>query len=124
MVGPSSGAEWDWLKWLPHHQHPRWLDAARAVRMTYRSLGEAIAGCRPLDDNGSPHVVIVVDDGSAPVIEQPFTAGRRLKLRLDGDMRPDEFDTVSSFGVRPTVGPLPTRLECRSQTPVGDDRLA
>ena len=91
VVGPSSRAEWDWLKWLPHHQHPGWLDAVGPFRMTYRSLGEAIAGCRPLDDNRSPHVVIVVDDGSAPVIEQPFTAGRRLKLRLDGDMRPDSL---------------------------------
>ncbi|HYP96733.1 MAG TPA: type VII secretion protein EccC, partial [Mycobacterium sp.] len=91
VVGPSAGAEWDWLKWLPHHQHPGWLDAVGPFRMTYRSLGEAIAGCRPLDDNRSPHVVIVVDDGSAPVIEQPFTAGRRLKLRLDGDMRPDSL---------------------------------
>ena len=34
------------------------------ARMTYRSLGEAITACRPPDDGGSPHVVIVVDDGA------------------------------------------------------------
>ena len=26
----TSDAEWDWLKWLPHHQHPRLVDAAWA----------------------------------------------------------------------------------------------
>ncbi len=27
VVGPTSDAEWEWLKWLPHHQHPRLVDA-------------------------------------------------------------------------------------------------
>ena len=57
----TSDADWDWLKWLPHHQHPRLVDALGPARMTYRSLGEAITACRPPDDGGLPHVVIVVD---------------------------------------------------------------
>ncbi len=36
-------------------------------------------------------MVIVVDDGAAPVIEQPFTTGPRLQLRLDGDTSPDSL---------------------------------
>jgi S-DNA-T family DNA segregation ATPase FtsK/SpoIIIE len=90
-VGPALDAEWDWLKWLPHHQHPRLVDGLGSSRMTYRSLGEATTGCRPPDDGGLPHVVIIVDDGSVPAIEQPFTGGPRLQLRLGGDTNPDSL---------------------------------
>jgi DNA segregation ATPase FtsK/SpoIIIE, S-DNA-T family len=91
VVSPTSEADWEWLKWLPHHQHRCLTDALGPARMTYRSLGEATIGCRPPDDGESPHTVIIVDDGSAPVIEQPFTAGPRLQLRLDGDTSPDSL---------------------------------
>jgi S-DNA-T family DNA segregation ATPase FtsK/SpoIIIE len=91
VVTHTSEAEWDWLKWLPHHQHPRLGDTLGPYRMTYRSLREASMGCRPPDDGQSPHVAIIVDDGQAAVIEQPFTARPRLQLRLDGDVRPDSM---------------------------------
>jgi DNA segregation ATPase FtsK/SpoIIIE, S-DNA-T family len=97
VIGSPSWADWDWLKWLPHHQHSRLVDALGPSRMTYRSLGEAIAGCRP-PDSGSPHVVIVVDDGDAPVIEQPFIDGPRLQLCAAGDTRPDGL-TVTQASV-------------------------
>jgi S-DNA-T family DNA segregation ATPase FtsK/SpoIIIE len=89
VVGATSHAEWDWLKWLPHHQHPRLLDTLGSSRMMYRSLREAIAACGPPDDSGSPHVVIVVDDGEAPAIEQPFIDGTRLQLCVNGETCPD-----------------------------------
>jgi S-DNA-T family DNA segregation ATPase FtsK/SpoIIIE len=91
VVGPTSEGDWEWLKWLPHHQHPHLTDALGPARMTYHTLGEATIGCRPPDDGELPHTVIVVDDGSAPVIEQPFTAGPRLQLHLDGDTSPDSL---------------------------------
>ncbi len=91
VVSPTSEAEWEWLKWLPHHQHPCLTDALGPARMTYRSLGEATIGCRPPTDGESPHTVIIIDDGSAPGIEQPFTAGPCLQLRLDGDTSPDSL---------------------------------
>lgn len=91
VVSPTSEAEWEWLKWLPHHQHPCLTDALGPARMTYRSLAEATIGCRPPDDGESPHTVIVVDDGSAVAIEQPFTTGPCLQLRLDGDTSPDSL---------------------------------
>jgi S-DNA-T family DNA segregation ATPase FtsK/SpoIIIE len=96
VVDDTSRSEWDWLKWLPHHQHPRLLDAAGSARMVYRSLSEAVSGCRPPEDGRVPHVVIVVDDGQGPVIEQPFTAGPRLPLRLDGDIRPDGLTSAEA----------------------------
>ncbi len=47
VVDATSGAEWEWLKWLPHHQHPHLTDALGPARMTYHSIGEATIGCRP-----------------------------------------------------------------------------
>jgi len=96
VAGSASRADWDWLKWLPHHQHPRLVDALGPSRMTYHSLGEAIAACRPSDDGGSPHVMIVVDDGEAPRIEQPFTDGSCLQLCTDGDTRPDGLTLIQA----------------------------
>jgi DNA segregation ATPase FtsK/SpoIIIE, S-DNA-T family len=83
VVGPEQETEWEWLKWLPHHQHPRLVDALGPVRMTYRSLGEAIISGRPAGDGESPHVLIIVDDGATCAIEQPMSAGPSLHLRVD-----------------------------------------
>jgi S-DNA-T family DNA segregation ATPase FtsK/SpoIIIE len=50
---------WDWLKWLPHHQHPSAVDAAGPLRLTYPSLPAAegaLAGRR---------AVVVVDTAVA-----------------------------------------------------------
>jgi len=95
VAGPMS-AEWDWLKWLPHHQHPRLFDALGAARMTYRSLAEATTACR--NDATSSHLVVVVDDGTTPALEQPFTEAPRLQLRIDGSTRLDGL-TVSQAAV-------------------------
>jgi len=88
VVTGAMFVDWDWLKWLPHHQHPFLVDALGPARMTYRSLADATAACGN-DDATSPHVVVVVDDGRAPVLEQPLVDGPRLQLALDGDTRPD-----------------------------------
>jgi S-DNA-T family DNA segregation ATPase FtsK/SpoIIIE len=76
VLDPTSDVEWDWLKWLPHHQYP------------YRSLSEAAAH-GPSDGSEVPHVVIVVDDGSTVVLEQPFIDGPRSTLYLNSATRPD-----------------------------------
>ncbi|OBF42312.1 type VII secretion protein EccC [Mycobacterium sp. ACS1612] len=88
VVAPTAAWDWDWLKWLAHHQHWRLADELGPARMTYHSLAEAITACRPPDEGTAPHVVVVVDDGSVPLIKQPFTDGPRLHVddstRLDG----------------------------------------
>jgi DNA segregation ATPase FtsK/SpoIIIE, S-DNA-T family len=118
VVGPASDAEWDWLKWLPHHQHPHLMDALGPSRMTYRSLGEAITSCGPLDDSGSPHVVIIVDDGPTQGIEQPFNDGPRLQLRLDGDMSPDSLTPVQASLCARRLAPYrPASSEAAKRTP-------
>ncbi len=50
VIAEHNGAQWDWLKWLPHNQHPSAVDAAGPARMVYPSsieAREALAGVRP-----------------------------------------------------------------------------
>jgi DNA segregation ATPase FtsK/SpoIIIE, S-DNA-T family len=49
---------WDWLKWLPHNQHPAAADAVGSARMVYQSLAKAQ---HALTGAGPPHVVVVAD---------------------------------------------------------------
>ncbi|OBK23449.1 type VII secretion protein EccCb [Mycobacterium asiaticum] len=52
------GAEWDWLKWLPHNRHPRLTDALGPARMVYRNVAQARAA---VSARAAPVVVVVVD---------------------------------------------------------------
>ncbi|WP_102141756.1 type VII secretion protein EccCa [Mycobacterium hubeiense] len=76
VVSISAGGEWDWLKWLPHHQHPHAVDAAGPVRLTYRSLQEA-----RLDD--SVWTVVVVD-GSVVTDVDPGVTVLKVGSPLSG----------------------------------------
>ena len=40
VAAPDRQPAWDWVKWLPHAQHPRRTDAAGAVRLVFASLAE------------------------------------------------------------------------------------
>ena len=60
VLSADSHADWEWLKWLPHHQHPRAVDAVGSARMVYRSLAEATGGCTS-EDAESPYVAVIVD---------------------------------------------------------------
>ena len=59
VVSDDTHSEWEWLKWLPHHQHPHAVDAVGSSRMVYRTFAEAMADCTP--DSGEPHVALIVD---------------------------------------------------------------
>ena len=64
---------WEWLKWLPHHEHPIFTDGGGRVRMTEFSLAgvESMMGTEIADRAafspsaprvpGRPHLVVVVD---------------------------------------------------------------
>ena len=58
VIGDRNRAHWDWLKWLPHNQHPTATDSVGSARMTYRcpvQLQRAVAGL------GLPHLVVIAD---------------------------------------------------------------
>ncbi|MCV7101599.1 type VII secretion protein EccCa, partial [Mycobacterium palustre] len=93
-------ADWDWLKWLPHNQHPVATDAVGSARLVYRSLGQArdaITGA------GAPHRVIVadLDDRTDPDVAETITGATILRVCARAD---DTAVTVRRAGV---VQPLP-----------------
>ena len=59
VVGSQNRAHWDWLKWLPHNQHPVASDSVGPARMVYRSAGEAQTA---LAGTGLPARVVVICD--------------------------------------------------------------
>lgn len=40
MVLTDEPDRWDWMKWLPHNQHPELLDSGGSSRMVWRSLSD------------------------------------------------------------------------------------
>ncbi|MBF6327480.1 type VII secretion protein EccCa [Nocardia transvalensis] len=75
VCGADTSREWEWVKWLPHTQHPEAQDGVGAQRMVYGSIRAMAAGLNPLLHNrvrysrNQPanqnlvHIVIVVDGG-------------------------------------------------------------
>jgi S-DNA-T family DNA segregation ATPase FtsK/SpoIIIE len=73
-VGPGSRSTWDWVKWLPHAQHPTRADRVGPIRLV---AGSALELEGMLDDllanrsrfgpgdprTDGPHLVVVLDGG-------------------------------------------------------------
>jgi S-DNA-T family DNA segregation ATPase FtsK/SpoIIIE len=73
-AGPERRERWEWVKWLPHAQHPSRSDALGAVRLVTSTAAELerlledVVGNRPRFSpagpiTDGPHVVIVLDGG-------------------------------------------------------------
>ncbi|SCG52457.1 type VII secretion protein EccCa [Micromonospora inositola] len=73
-AGPERRGLWDWVKWLPHAQHPSRADALGPVRLVTSSaaelerlLDEVLASRSRFSPVGpatdAPHVVVVLDGG-------------------------------------------------------------
>ncbi|GAA4844267.1 type VII secretion protein EccC [Saccharopolyspora rosea] len=86
----SSGrarTEWDWVKWLPHAQHPTETDGigpmrlmAGSLRAIEEMLAEQLADRQRFQRNaappeGQPHIVILIDDAEISREEQLVTEG-------------------------------------------------
>ncbi|MBF6278238.1 MULTISPECIES: type VII secretion protein EccCa [Nocardia] len=123
VLSDPDAPEWNWLKWLPHTQHPNDTDAIGSSRMVYRSVGElrskVLAGLNrgPFSANTQPtmdrtHYLLLVDtDG--PTNERDISGvdgctwlrlgvgeqnlPRALKFVVDEDRRLQE---VTSRGLR------------------------
>lgn len=75
VCGPDTESEWEWVKWLPHVQHPQSQDGTGTARMVFgsyfefeSSLGEPLSMRARFARNtpasaGVPHLVLVVDGG-------------------------------------------------------------
>lgn len=58
LVGEGNQAHWEWLKWLPHNQHPTAADFVGSARMIYRSPAELRSA---LADLGPKQLVVIAD---------------------------------------------------------------
>jgi DNA segregation ATPase FtsK/SpoIIIE, S-DNA-T family len=61
-------AHWDWLKWLPHHQHPHANDSLGPARMMFPSLAAAEKALAALVSDGAlPRHLVIVDNDDVGV---------------------------------------------------------
>jgi S-DNA-T family DNA segregation ATPase FtsK/SpoIIIE len=105
-VSDRNRAHWDWLKWLPHNQHPGAFDAVGSARMVYQSVAEAQLA---LTGAGPPHVVVVaalnerVEEITGATILEVGTGcdGAPLAIRRAGDAQsvpcPDQLDPIDAL---------------------------
>ncbi len=92
VTDPLAAQEWDWLKWLPHHQHPYTTDDGGPARLTYGTLPaaeEALSRCEAVRTVLLIEGEMIVDGRSAPcgldgvtAIELGATCERIADLRL------------------------------------------
>ncbi|MFJ4658199.1 type VII secretion protein EccCa [Nocardia sp. NPDC088792] len=84
VCGPDTAREWEWVKWLPHTQHPESQDGVGTERMLYGSIRQAHTSLQPLlynrvrysrnqpPDPNLVQIVLVVDGGLLEAEEDPL----------------------------------------------------
>ena len=92
VIADRNRVHWDWLKWLPHNQHPYASDQLGAARMVFSSLAEAkraLASLTVGDATVPPYRVVVVDNDSVGTTESTIastTSGvTLLQIEVAGD---------------------------------------
>ncbi|MFG2042290.1 type VII secretion protein EccCa [Dactylosporangium sp. NPDC048998] len=90
----ATGA-WEWIKWMPHVQHPTEQDAAGPARLAAESMDavERLLGqeflARPRWEQGAspsrdePFVVVICDDGRIPAGSRMMAGGYRNAVLVD-----------------------------------------
>jgi len=98
VVDADGEREWDWLKWLPHHQDPHALDTAGSARLMYRGQTDASLVA---DGHESPHVVAIADGATATGLERLCTGVAGLMVLEVGTA----CDAVAArYGLRLAAG--------------------
>jgi S-DNA-T family DNA segregation ATPase FtsK/SpoIIIE len=105
-ISDRNQACWDWLKWLPHNQHPAAADAVGSARMVYPNVAEVR---HALTGAGPPHVVVVADlnerveEITGVIILEIGTGcdGAPLTIRRAGEAQavpcPDQLDPIDAL---------------------------
>jgi DNA segregation ATPase FtsK/SpoIIIE, S-DNA-T family len=111
VLSGRNRAHWDWLKWLPHNQHPHAHDSLGSARMVYRSLAAADTALAGLVSDGAlPRLLVVVDNDDGDDVgvtllkndtrHDGVAAARVLRLQVsenelhgddDASARPDQL---------------------------------
>lgn len=72
-ASPANQADWQWVKWLPHLQHPTESDGVGPVRMFATGAGElSQLGTSAQAAEHPPSLTVVVSDGVEGVNSQQF----------------------------------------------------
>jgi DNA segregation ATPase FtsK/SpoIIIE, S-DNA-T family len=85
-AAPERRAGWEWVKWLPHAQHPTKTDALGPLRLVAPGvaaleamLDDLIASRRRFNpaanSPGGPHIVVIVDGGDTEGSDHLMTGG-------------------------------------------------
>ncbi|MET9886709.1 type VII secretion protein EccCa [Streptomyces sp. NPDC006430] len=94
-VSDERRADWDWLKWLPHAQHPEEHDGAGPARLVGATLAELEDRIGPeftarppfdpeaLPTREEPYTVLVVDGGAVPAGPRADGPGYRNTVVID-----------------------------------------
>ena len=116
-VSDRNQAHWDWLKWLPHNQHPHADDSLGSARMVYRSVAAADTALAGLVSDGAPGQLLVVldnDDSEEACVtllkndtcQDGVVAARVLRLQVsenelhgydDAPPRPDQLSYTAAL---------------------------
>ena len=108
VISERNRCHWDWLKWLPHHQHPVAADAVGSARMVYRSPVEAQSA---LAGTSEAHVVMIndLDERAAAGVIAGATLlevgagrdGKQLVIKYadetQGLVYPDQMDAIDAL---------------------------
>ncbi|WP_030381583.1 MULTISPECIES: type VII secretion protein EccC [unclassified Streptomyces] len=126
-------AEWEWLKWLPHNQHPQETDGAGPLRMIATAftdledqLGSEFAERPAFDPDAAPgrdepFIVVIVDGTSVPAGHRFDGPGYRnaVVLDLSGSLTWRPGRTTLRLDVAPdTVSLVRTDRSRKEQTTV------
>ncbi|KWW99716.1 secretion protein EccC [Carbonactinospora thermoautotrophica] len=116
--------EWDWVKWLPHAQHPKLTDATGPVRMVSENLEQIehwlpdlsnrprfTRDAQPLFDQ--PHLVVVIDEGYVPVDCLLASYDGLLGVTVI-EVNPTNYEDLPRGGLRITTQDGKTYLEAAS----------
>ncbi|MGL5866907.1 MAG: type VII secretion protein EccCa [Dermatophilaceae bacterium] len=85
-AGRRQRADWEWVKWLPHNQHPTKLDALGPLRLHaatvtgLEAMLEDVLSSRPRFSTATPpptgqHVIVVLDGGNTAGSDHLMTDG-------------------------------------------------
>jgi S-DNA-T family DNA segregation ATPase FtsK/SpoIIIE len=99
-VGEENRGHWDWLKWLPHNQHPVDLDEAGPVRMIYASTAESQHALAAVQG----HDVVVVTDLASGI--DPILGATTIGVGVSRDGAPLIIRTPAD----PAPGWCPDRM--------------
>jgi ESX secretion system protein EccC len=128
-------SHWDWLKWLPHNQHPHASDGVGSARMVYPSVAAADSSLADLlTDRTSyhlsaalPQLVVVVDGGGERIVggsERIVGGGIDGVTLLEIGTGCDGLTTAEVLRLRVTENELATRLSGDDEVFARPDRMS